>query len=160
MADEPNDPPDPDKPADDPDAGAKKALAVERAERKKAEQALAALQAQIKDLEDKDKNEVDKLRDEVARLSKERDDASVKALRMEVAAEKGIPKHKYVTGATREEMEAAADEYLEDHPVAPATEDRQTPGGRPKERLRGGGAPTDEPEETDPRKLAELVPRS
>jgi hypothetical protein len=97
-------------------------------------------------------------RAELAKATKERDDAAVKALRMEVAAEKGIAKAKYVTGATREEMEAAADEYLTDHP-APDSTTKPPPGGRPREQLRGGGDPTEEPEETDPRKLADLIPR-
>jgi hypothetical protein len=170
MADIPDPKPDPDaKPDPDPDnkpdlgdAG-KKALDAERKSRRDAEKALADLQTKLKDLEDKDTSEVDKMRDDVANLTKERDDAAVKALRMEIATEKGIAKHKYVTGTTREEMEAAADEYLEDHPASVAGTDgekRDTPGGRPKERLRGGGDPTDEPEETDPRKLADLIPRN
>jgi hypothetical protein len=37
--------------------------------------------------------------------------------RVMVAAEKGVPA-KYLRGTTRDELEAAADEYLKDHPAA------------------------------------------
>jgi hypothetical protein len=89
------------------DAG-EKALAAERKARREAEAALKDVQAQLQQLTDKDKSELDKLRDENAQLKAEAADAATRALRLEVAAEKGV-KARWLTGATREELEAAAD---------------------------------------------------
>jgi hypothetical protein len=102
------------------------------------------------------KSEADRLRDENAKLQKERDENAAKALRLEVAGEKGI-KSKYVTGSSREEMEAAADEYLEDHP--PTDGAKPPPSNKPTPDLKGGSDPSEEAAETDPAKLAANVPR-
>ena len=136
------------------DAG-KKALDEERKARREAEKQLKEFQDKLQALEDKDKSEVEKLRGDVEKLTKERDDNAAKALRMEVASEKGV-KARWLTGSTREELESVADEYLADHPPV----EKPTPGNRPKERLRPGAVPDAEPEETDPRKLAADLPRS
>jgi hypothetical protein len=144
------------------DAG-KKALDAERKARRDAEQALAEVQKKLKDIEDLGKSEVDKLRDEVAKLAKERDDHATRALRLEIATAKGLTvgQAKRLVGTTKEELEADAEELLADFtPANPGgTETKPTPGSRPKERLLGGGDPTEQPEETDPRKLADLIPR-
>jgi hypothetical protein len=57
-------------------------------------------------------------------------------------------------GTTEEEILADAEKLL-----GALTNGRKTTTQRPKEALRGGGRPEEEPEETDPRKLAALVPR-
>jgi hypothetical protein len=163
---DPDDTPAPDSgtDTDKPDLGdaGKKALDAERKARRDAEKALADLQSQLKQLQDKDKSEADKLRDDVARLTKERDDHATKALRLEVATAKGLTAAmaKRLAGSTREELESDADELLADFaPAGGGDGDKPTPGSRPKERLRGGGDPTEEPEETDPRKLAAQISR-
>lgn len=155
-----------DEPATDPDGNSdtlgdagKKALEAERKARRDAEAALKDVQAQLKELTDKDKSEVEKLREEVASLTRDRDDAAAKALRHEVAAAKGLTaaQAKRLVGATKEELEADADEILEAFQPA-AGGSTPPPSRRPAADLRGGSDPTDEPEETDPKKLAESVP--
>ncbi len=69
---------------------------------------------------------------------------------------------KRLAGATREELEADAEEILEAFPVSTSTDDSskgRPPSRQPKPELRGGGDPTEEPVETDPAKLAANVPR-
>lgn len=157
-----------DTPADEPatdsgtaDAlgdGGKKALEAERKARRDAEAALKDVQAQLKELTDKDKSEVEKLREEVASLTKDRDDAAAKALRHEIAAAKGLTaaQAKRLVGATKEELEADADEILEAFPSQGGS--TPPPSRRPAADLRGGSDPNDGPDEMDPRKLAESVP--
>lgn len=139
------------------DAG-KKALDAERRARREAEQALRDVKAQLKEIEDKDKSELDKLREQVASLTKDRDEAAAKALRHEVAAAKGLSaaQAKRLVGATKEELEADADEILEAFPTQSGS--TPPPTRRPAADLKGGSDPSEEPEETDPKKLAASVP--
>lgn len=168
MADDPKDPKDPsatDDPKDpkadaDPDLGeaGKKALEAERKARKAAEKAAKDFEARLKAIEDKDKSEIDKLRDERDNAIKEANDAKLERLRLEVASTKGLTpaQAKRLVGTNQEELEADADEFLES--IKPG-ENKGTPPGKPKENLSGGTDPTEEVEETDPAKLAEMVPR-
>jgi hypothetical protein len=101
-------------------------------------------------------------------------------LRGSVATAKKLPAFlaKKLSGKTKEELEADADEMLAEWKAAggktgdDTTEESGTEGGtttqqpataqrgRPKETLRSGAPRTETtPEETDPRKLAELIPR-
>lgn len=137
------------------DAGLK-ALERERKARRSADAKAKKLEARLQELEDKDKGEVDKLRERNAQLEKDLDEAMLATTKLEVAAERGV-KARWLSGSTREELEAAADEYLEDHP--PAESAKPPPSKRPKPDLKGGSDPTDEPKETDPAKLAASVPR-
>lgn len=147
-------------PTDAPELGdsGKKALDEERKARREAERQLKEIQAQIKELEDKDKSETDKLRDQLAAVTKERDDAMSASLRHQVAAEKGLTpaQAKRLVGSTREDLEADADEILEAFPVKGAT---PPPSTKPAADLKGGGEPDTAPVETDPAKLADSVPR-
>lgn len=117
----------------------------------------------LKELEDADKTELQRATDTATAEKKRADAAEAKALKYEVAAELGIKaKHmKYLHGATKEEIEESAKGILEDfseiYDAKPDT-DAGKPT-RPKERLRPGAAPSEEPDETDPRKLAASVPR-
>lgn len=140
------------------DAG-KKALDAERKARREAEQRLKDVEAQLKELSDKDKSEVEKLREAVTALTKERDDSAAKVLRFEVASEKGLTpaQAKRLVGVTKEELEADADEILEAFPAS-SSGATPPPSRRPAADLKGGSDPTEEPVETDPRKLAESVP--
>ena len=117
----------------------------------------------LAEIEEANKSESQKLADKVTVAEKHAADAVAKATRYEVAAELGIQtKHlKYLAGATREEIEESGKGILEDFPEAYAGSDKDASGKptRPKERLRSGAAPDEEPDETDPRKLAAMVPR-
>lgn len=153
------------KPAEDDKElgdGGKKALEAERKARKAAEKDAKDLAARLKEIEDKDKSDGDKLREELEAEKKARAAAESRVMRLEVAIDKGldddrakrlVSQSKRLQGDTREELEADADDFFSSF----ATEDKGKPPSNPRERLRGGGEPTDEPEETDPAKLAEKV---
>lgn len=128
-----------------------KALAKKHEQRAK-ENAEAALK--LKQLEDRDKSESDKLAERVAAAERRATDAEAKALRYEVAIEKGV-KARWLSGSTREELEAAAEEYLADHPLANGNGPAPA---KPVEDLRGGGEPAEGPE-PDIRKIVESIPR-
>lgn len=152
--------------APDPDAGAKAALVAEREARQEAEKQAKDLAARLKAIEDKDKSEVERLTEQVATLTKERDLASTRADRLEVAITKSLDEDKAkrittaakrLTGSTREELEADADEFLSAF-AAPDGEPRPTPTQKPQERLKPGNNDPDAPvEETDLRKLGERM---
>ena len=116
----------------------------------------------LAELEDANKSETQKLADKAAAAEKRAADAEAKAARYEVASRLGIKTNhlKYLSGSTVEEIEDAAKAIREDFPETYAETD--TDSGkptRPKERLRSGAAPDEEPDETDPRKLAAALPR-
>lgn len=148
-------------PKPDPPAPSADDVAALKAALKKANDEAAASRHKLKELEDRDKSDSEKLAERVAAAEKRAADAEAKALRLEVAAAKGLTPSqvKRLVGTTREELEADADELLADFAPRSHNDDPPPPGGRPKERLRGGSDPTEEPEETDPRKLADLIPR-
>ena len=114
--------------------------------------------------------------EKLAAAERRAEEAELRAMRMEVAADKGLSakQAKRLQGATREELESDADELLADFKPAtgkttedkddetdPAGGDTSTgPGRKPAVDLKGGGNPaTEPPEETDPRKIAEKVGR-
>lgn len=148
--------PEPPAPSADDVAALKAAL-------KKANDEAAASRHKLKELEDRDKSDGEKLTERITAAEQRAAEAEARAMRLEVGASKGLSpaQVKRLVGTTKEELEADADELLAD--FAPATggadDTKPTPDGRPKERLRGGGDPTEEPEETDPRKLADLIAR-
>ena len=121
----------------------------------------------LSELEDKDKSESQKLADKVTLAEKRAAEAEAKVFRYEVASEMGIqPKHlKYLSGATKEELEESAKGILDDFPETYAKSDtdkdaaKDDKSSRPKERLRSGAAPDGEPEETDPAKIIANLPR-
>lgn len=148
----------------------KRALDAMKRERNAARKELADYRAKLKEIEDKDKTEAQRLqeaRDEAAnRAAKAEEQARSLSIAMERA-----PTHatlaqvravaKRVRGESDEDMESDADELFE--LLAPAPKDDTPPrkvAGKPRERLRGGGDPEEEPEESDPRKLAEMIRRN
>lgn len=180
-----DDPKDDDKdidPVDDPkdddkdddkstlDNAGKKAIDAMKRERNAAKKALAEAQAKIKEYADKDKTDTERLA-EAAEEAKTRAGKAEQGFRKLQTAMDRAPEGatlaqikavaKRLSGDSDEEMEEDADELFA--LLAPAstsdTDRRKAPAGRPKERLRGGGDPEDEPEETDPRKLADLIGR-
>lgn len=156
MADDPKpdtgdpNPPTPDPKSDTDEIDKWKALA-----RKHEQQAKANAEAarKLQQIEDQGKTEIQKLTDRLAEAEKRSTDAEAKALRFEIATAKGV-KARWLSGTTREELEAAAEEYLADHPpvnTGPAPT-------KPVEDLRGGGQPAEGPE-PDIRKIVEAIPR-
>jgi septal ring factor EnvC (AmiA/AmiB activator) len=107
------------------DAG-KKALAEERKARralekqlKEATTAAEAAQGQIRQFEDRDKSEAQKVAERIAELEKQLADKDTELsrkdqdiLRRDIAKDKGVPVN-LVTGSTQEEMETAANAALE-----------------------------------------------
>jgi uncharacterized membrane protein YqiK len=170
MADEPNEPEATEPPADEPEPkpGDRTARSDEDtvdwvAEARKWEKQAKAnsdAAARLKEIEDSQKTEQERLTENLTAAEKRAADAELRAMRIEVAADKGLTKAqaKYLTGSTQEELEAAADELIE--LFTPEQEEpRSRVPGKPNPRMRGGGDPTEEPEETDPRKLAAGLPR-
>lgn len=108
-APEENAPPD-DKPAEKPEDDGIDWKAMAR----KHEREAKTNAARLKELEDRDKTETQKLTEERDGLKGNLTAAETKALRFEVALDKGVPKSLAVRlqGSTREEMEADADELM------------------------------------------------
>ena len=81
--------------------------------------------------------------------------AEKEALKWRVGLKKGLTEAqaKRLVGESEEELEADADEL-----IASFGSDRKDPGGRPKEVLRSGARPNDEPEE-DVREVVKKIPR-
>lgn len=120
----------------------------------------------LKKYEDQNKTEAERLQ-EAAQESRTRAERAELNLRRREIAEERAPEHatlaqikavaKRLSGDSDEDLEADADELfalLVPEPAKPRTP------SRPRERLRGGGEPDEEPEEQDPRKLADLIRKS
>lgn len=120
----------------------------------------------INEAQHEGKSESEKLAGQLADLEKKLADSGARALRAEVVAAKGLTpaQAKRLSGTTREELEADADELLEAFPSAgggagapPSQQPRSAAGGGGH--LSGGGDPTEGAEEkVDPAKLAEAIP--
>jgi hypothetical protein len=124
----------------------------------------------LAELEDSGKSDLERLTAQMKAESDRADKAEARALRLEVAATKGLTptQAKRLVGTTQEELEADADELLAS--FKPGTGDGSaadsgdsggdTPTGRPQEKLRGGSASDDgEALVIDPAKLMETLPR-
>lgn len=126
---------------------------------------LKAKAGELDKLKESSASEMDKLTEQVTKLTEGQAAAEARALRAEVATAKGLTaaQAKRLAGSTREELEADADEILEAFPVSSSTESTSRggpPSRQPKPVLRGGSDPTEEESvETDPAKLADGVPR-
>lgn len=138
---------------------------------------------------DRSKSALDKLAEQVKSLEERAAKAELAALRAEVAEAKGLTakQARRLQGSTREELLADADELLAEWRPAAADKggdsggDKDSSGSddgkpvtaratggdsqsgtrtRPREALRSGTAvPSSGPDETDPMKLAAMVPR-
>lgn len=80
---------------------------------------LEPLASKAKELEDAGRTELEKLTARAETAERERGELSAKALRLEVAFEKGLTpaQAKRLVGANRDELEADAEEILRDFPV-------------------------------------------
>lgn len=133
---------------------------------------------------DQSKTQLDKMAEQLAQLTERASKAEATNLRNEVLSSKlkGVPASltRHLQGKTKEELEGAADELLADWKAAGGRVDDGSTGagpdaekpaqpvtppaagrGRPAETLRSG-APMTPPsaEETNPLKLAALIPRN
>lgn len=147
-AEPPTDPPadplaDPPKVDDQLGESGKKALTEERAAKKAAEKELAAAKAKLKEFEDRDKTESEKSAERLAAAEKVAADATAKLLRLEVAGEKGLTpaQAKRLIGATRDELEADADQILLDFPVAAGPTPPKVPAPDPSQGAKGKTPP-------------------
>jgi hypothetical protein len=114
--------------------------------------------AKFDELDEKSKSEVEKAAERATAAERRAAEADARALRLEVAASKGLnaAQAKRLVGATQEELEADADEILESFKPADGTPAPMP--GKPTADLKGGGDPTaDEP--VDVRAVVESIPR-
>lgn len=124
---------------------------------------------------DKNKTQLDKMAEQLAAIEERASKAEATNLRNDVIAAKKVPAKlaARLRGTTKEELEADADELIEtwkeaggkiddDTPAAGASPAAVTPPrGRPRETLHSGAPLNDAPpEETNPLKLAALIPRN
>ena len=117
---------------------------------------LEPLAKKARDLEDANKTEVEKAAERLTAAEQRAQEAELRALRLEVAADKGLTpaQARRLVGTSKEELEADADELLDTFGARSDDGERPPTPRRPVEKLRPGAAPAGEPEETDPRKLA------
>lgn len=119
--------------------------------RKRAKE-LEDYERRVKEAEDADKSEVDKAKEQATEAERRAKDAEAKALRFEVATEKGVPKRlmRFLTGSTQEDLEEQADALLEE--IGSGSKGTS----RPKEWLKPGASNAEEPDD-DPKKIADSV---
>lgn len=154
-------------------SGLKSALAKEREARRKAEQEAktnADAAKRLKQAEDADKSEMDKLNERASAAEKRAEEAESNALRLQVASAKGLTsaQARRLVGSSKEELESDADELLESFGAKKSEGDEGDDGGkgdsssrrRPKEQLRPGASSDDEDSAQDPDKLAESILKS
>jgi hypothetical protein len=105
---------------------------------KKANKEAETLRLKLKEFEDRDKTELQKLQEERDALKAERESLSMAQLRREVADEKGLTpaQAKRLVGSTREELEADAEDIAKAFPVKAAPKFGDVGQG-----ARGDGAP-------------------
>lgn len=118
--------------------------------------------SELDKLQEGQKTELQKASDRATTSEAKTTEAELRALRLEVAMDKGLTavQAKRLVGKTKEELEADADELIASFKSDDGGDGgKKKPTGLPKERLRGGGDPTEDVEETDPRKLAAMVDR-
>jgi hypothetical protein len=147
--------------------GGKRALESERRARRAAESRLKELESKVKESEDAEKTELERLQGQVADLTKKAEAAQATADRFEVAAAKGLSlaQARRLVGSTKEELEQDADEMRSelglDKNESDDDESKDKDGedkgiGRPRERMKPG-ASNEEDEQPDPAKLADSI---
>lgn len=104
----------------------------------KANKEAEALRLKLKEYEDRDKSELEKLTESQAAAERRAAEAEMRATRLEVAAEKGLTpaQAKRLVGATRDELVADAEEILRDFPTVDASKPK-TPRPDPSQGSRG-----------------------
>jgi hypothetical protein len=159
-------------------AEAEKFRALSKKHEARAKENATAAQ-ELQKLKDAEKSELQRLHEAAEQSQKRAQDAELRALRMEVAAEKGLTsaQARRLVGSTKDELLEDADDLLSSfqpakqdpappEPPAPAPDQKPQPsnngGGdrtrRPTERLTPGAAPDAEPDE-DPAAIAAELSR-
>lgn len=117
---------------------------------------LKAKAQQLEQLEQGTKSEVEKLTERLAEAEKRATAEAARADRFEVALDKGLDmtRAKRLTGATREELEADAEEL---QTWQSGSTEKPAPS-KPTESLSGGGDPTEDPP-VDMRQVVDSIPR-
>lgn len=115
----------------------------------------------LADIEQSGKSEQERLAEARRSVEDRAAAAERESARLRVALKKGLTEAqaRRLVGDSEEDLEADADELLASFAPTGSESDTDLPR-RPRERLRPGARATAEPEETDPAKLAEAVPRS
>lgn len=132
---------------------------------RKNETAAKTTAEKLKQYEDANKSEYQHIEERATTAETRAAKAESSAKALQIAMDRA-PEHatlaqvravaKRVRGDDEDALEQDADELFA--LLAPESKAPKTPA-RPKERLKGGSEPDEEPEETDPRKLAAMVPR-
>lgn len=118
----------------------RKALAAERSARRAAEKAAAEAQAKVKEYEDRNKSELERLTEAATAAKAEADAARAEALRLRVAADTGLPAdlHEFLVGDDEEQLRAKAQKLL----AATAATEPRRPAPDPTQGVKPGvGAP-------------------
>lgn len=125
-------------PGPNPQDDVAKWKAMARKHEQQAKENAAAAQ-KLAAIEEASKTEAQKAADKMADYERRTVDAEQRALRYEVGVEKGVPTKllRYLTGMTKDEIEANADQLLADFGPAAGTE---ATGGGPREALRPGAS--------------------
>lgn len=113
------------------------------------------------ELQDQQKTEAQRAAEERDQFKSQASESSKEAARLRVALNKGLTEAqaKRLVGDDEDELAADADELLATFQTQPEqTDESKGPSRQPQERLKPGATPSSEPEETDPRKLAENLP--
>lgn len=153
------DEPEADQPNRDWQAEATKWKALARKHEKAAKENADAAR-RLAEIEESGKSEQERFA-EARQAAEERATAAEReTARLRVALRKGLTdvQARRLVGDTEEDLEADADELLAT--FAPARESDTELPTLPRERLRAGARPEATPDETDPAKLAEAIPRS
>lgn len=157
ATDDQNTDPEPDpKPRSDDDVEKLKAAL------KKANKEAEQFRLKLKEFEDRDKSDAERLSETNKSLEERARKAEIDLCRYRVAMRKGLTETqaRRLVGESEEDLEADADDLLEAFgPGGDKDKKPDQPSGRPKEKLRPGAVPDAEPEETDPAKIAAMVPR-
>lgn len=116
----------------------------------------------VKEFEDAGRSDQEKLEQRATTAETTAAESANEAARLRVALKKGLTETqaKRLVGEDEEALEKDADDLVESFKQEDAEEGQEPRHGRPRERLRTGAAPSSEPEESDPAKLAEQVSRS
>lgn len=125
------------------------------ADKRKAE--AEELRQKVKKHEDASKSDQEKLEERATTAEQRAVKAEKEAARFKVALKKGLTEvqARRLVGDSEEDLAKDADELLASFKGSENEESQR----RPRENLRPGAAPSSEPEENDPKKLAESVPR-
>ncbi len=135
--------------------GGKKALDAERSARRAAEKAANEALAKVKEFEDRDKTEQERLTEQLAAMKSEAAQAKAESLRLRIAAETGLSPDlfEFLTGDDEEQVRAKAQKL---QAATAAATDPRRPAPDPTQGAKQGGTGTDQLTRAD---LARMNPQ-